>query len=47
MRWRQAFMLEVCGHLILFNPQKFRTADEKILRLETGQEHEGLPGDGA
>lgn len=35
----------ICGHLMLFNSQKFRTADEKILRLETGQEHEGLPGD--
>lgn len=30
----------VCGHLMLFNSQKFRTADEKILRLEADQEHE-------
>lgn len=29
-----------CGHLMLFNSQKFRTADEEILRLEAGQEHE-------
>jgi Zn ribbon nucleic-acid-binding protein len=30
----------VCGHLMLFNAQKFRSAGEKILRLEADQEHE-------
>ena len=34
-----------CGHLMLFNAEKFRTADEKILEPGTGEEHESQPGD--
>jgi hypothetical protein len=34
-----------CGHIMLFNAQKFRTADEKILEPGAGEEREGQPGD--
>ena len=36
-----------CGHLMLFNAQKYRTADEKILEPGAGEEHESHPGDSA
>lgn len=36
-----------CGHLMLFNSEKYRTADEKILELEAGREHQSQAGDRA
>jgi Zn ribbon nucleic-acid-binding protein len=35
----------ICGYLMLFNSQQYRTADEKILTLEAYEEHESHPGD--
>lgn len=34
-----------CGYLMLFNSQKYRTDNEKILELEAGEEHESQHGD--
>src|ERR1700760_1271468 len=37
----------ICGYLMLFNSQQYRTADEKILTHEAYEEHESQPGDQA
>lgn len=36
-----------CGYLMLFNSRQYRTAEEKILELQAGEEHESQPGDHA
>ena len=34
-----------CGYQMLFNSQKYRADNEKILELEAGEEHGSWPGD--
>ena len=35
----------ICGYLMLFNSQQYRTATEMILTLKADEEHESPPGD--
>jgi hypothetical protein len=35
----------VCGYLMLFNSERYRTGDEKILTLGLSEEEESQPGE--